>query len=90
MKRHMYQPARMRLIISVDQKAEGLAMGVSGEISFKIAFLRTMAPLMTEPDLDTFTSVCQHFVDGTAVLADLNLLEQLYKKFDKPAGRENI
>jgi len=61
-----------------------------GELNFKISFLRTMAPIMTEIDLDIFTNVCQHFVDGNAVLADLVLLNQLYKKFDKPAGEGRI
>jgi hypothetical protein len=56
---------------------------MASDISFKIDFLRTMAEAMTESDLDTFMNVCKHLLDGSAKLADLQLLDQLYKKFEK-------
>lgn len=62
----------------------------AAEISFKISFLRTLVASMTEPDLDTFQNVCEHFRTGDAKLADLELLNQLFAKFDKPVGNERI
>lgn len=62
----------------------------AAEISFKINFLRAMAPSMTEPDRDTFENVCKHLLAGEGKLADLQLLDHLFKKFDAPAGKEKI
>lgn len=65
-------------------------MAEAAEISFKIEFLRTMVPVMTEPDQEDFRNVCDEFRKGTAVMAHLEILNRLYKKFDKPAGAGRI
>lgn len=49
-----------------------------------------MVPVMTETDMDAFTNICKNFSEGKAFLADLVLLDQLFEKFDKPAGKEKI
>jgi hypothetical protein len=64
-------------------------MAMMGEISFKISFLRGMTSIMTEPDLDTFTNICEHFRDNNFMLADLFLLDKLFEKFNKPEGGES-
>jgi hypothetical protein len=74
-------------LVAVRFRIEGWTMVMAGEISFKIAFLRTMTPVMTEPDLDKFINICKSFDEDRATMADLRLLDELYKKFDKPPGR---
>lgn len=56
---------------------------IGDQIYFKLKFLEAMVPVMTEPDVDILRNICEHFLDQTAVLADLNLLDQLYSKFEK-------
>lgn len=53
----------------------------SGAISSTVAFLRTVTPLMTESDLNTFKEVCDHLLEGTTTVDDIRKLNEIEGKF---------
>lgn len=53
----------------------------SGVISSTVAFLRTVTPLMTESDLNTFKEVCDRLLEGTATIDDIRTLNLIEGKF---------
>lgn len=53
----------------------------SGAIYYKVSFLRTVAPLMTRTDLDSFEEVCKRLLAGNPTTDDLRKLEELENKF---------
>ncbi len=61
-------------------------MGMKGEINFKIGFLKAMTPSMSLDDLDAFRQVCERLLEGTTSVQDLETLDGLFEKFDKPRG----
>jgi hypothetical protein len=52
-----------------------------GAIPLTVAFLRTVAPLMTQTDLDIFKEVCDRLLSGTATMDDVVKLWEMENKF---------
>jgi hypothetical protein len=63
-------------------------MSVGGTLSFKIGFLRAMAPTLTHDDLDSFHRAVVVISDDDCSFAEFDraatVVEELYNKFNKP------